>query len=110
MILVDRPAKLVKGGSMKKGIGLVQLKTIRGEPIEHMDFALRPVSQSLVIKLPFGGYVWNRPVAIEVHESGKSRRIPIVDVTLLTQISLLFSSIATVGIVHLINRRVKSHK
>ncbi len=95
---------------MKKSVGSVRLKTIKGEPIEHMDLTLRPVSQSLIIRLPFGGFVWNRPVAIEVHESGSSRRIPIVDVTLLAQISLLFSSLVAAGILHLINRYVKSNK
>ncbi len=94
---------------MKKGVGLVQLRTVMGEPIEHMDHSIIPISKSLIIRLPFGGFVWNRPVAIEVYESGESRRIPIVDVTLLAQISLLFSGLAAAGIIHLVSRRLNSN-
>ena len=95
---------------MQKGIGLVQLKTVKGEPIMHRNRSIRPISQSLIVQLPFAGFVCNRPVAIEVHESGNLQRIPIIDVTLLTQISLLFSSLVTVGIIYLLNRHVKSKR
>ena len=107
--MVNQPDDLIKGGPMKKDFGLVQLKTIKGEPIEHMDLIMRPVSQSLIIRLPFSGFVWNRPAAVEIDEAGKLRRIPIVDVTLLAQISLFISSLVAAGIVHLINRRMKSN-
>ncbi len=51
-------------------------------------FQVTPQSQSISIHLPFGGFVYNRPVAVVVERDGTIDRIPIVDVTTLVLISL----------------------
>ena len=48
-----------------------------------------PVSKTLTVKLPFWGFVWNRPVAILVDDGESTKEMAIVDVTLLAQIGLL---------------------
>jgi hypothetical protein len=42
-----------------------------------------------VVRLPKGGFVWNRPTAVLVEQDGQARRIPIVDVTRILQVGLL---------------------
>jgi hypothetical protein len=34
-----------------------------------------------VVRWPGGGFVWNRPLAVNVEGPGRSERVPIVDVT-----------------------------
>jgi len=47
----------------------------------------------LIIRGPYGGWGWNRPVAVQVEQANQpgtsATRIPIVDVTRLAQLGLL---------------------
>ena len=45
------------------------------------ELILRLHSQSVNIKFPYGGLVWNRPTKVEVLSDGETQSIPIVDVT-----------------------------
>ncbi|MGD9029919.1 MAG: hypothetical protein PVG25_08905, partial [Anaerolineae bacterium] len=47
-----------------------------------------PQSQSVTVRWPRGGWVWNRPVAVMVGRDEERKRIPIVDVTRVAQIGL----------------------
>ncbi len=70
---------------------IVQWQTVSGNPVTMGDVSVTPQSQALTVRLPFGGFVWNRPVAVWV-EHGKSHhveRIPVVDVTRIIQLGLL---------------------
>jgi hypothetical protein len=70
---------------------IIQWQTISGNPVTMGDVSVTPQSQALTIRLPFGGFVWNRPVAVLV-ERGESHRvesIPVVDVTRIIQLGLL---------------------
>jgi hypothetical protein len=70
---------------------VIQWQTISGNPVTMGDVSVTPQSQALTIRLPFGGFVWNRPVAVLV-EHGESHRvesIPVVDVTRIIQLGLL---------------------
>lgn len=67
---------------------ILQIKSVRGERIEFEDTAVTPLSKSLVLRLPIGGFVWNRPVGIEVEKDQNIERIPIIDVTLMVQLGL----------------------
>jgi hypothetical protein len=53
-----------------------------------------PVSKTLTVKLPFWGFVWNRPAAIVVDDGESTEEMAIVDVTLLAQIGLLAVGLA----------------
>lgn len=68
---------------------ILQIKSVRGERIEFDDTAVTPISKALVLRLPMGGFVWNRPVGVEVERDHNIERIPIIDVTLVVQIGLV---------------------
>jgi hypothetical protein len=59
------------------------------EPVTMDDITMTPRSKALVVRLPKGGLVWNRPTAVLVERDGQIRRIPIVDVTRILQVGLL---------------------
>jgi hypothetical protein len=61
------------------------------------DTTLIPQSQVLIVRLPQGAYVWQRPTAVLVKQGEQVRQIPIVAITLLLQLGLLgFSLLMTV--------------
>jgi hypothetical protein len=68
---------------------IVQWQTVSGSPVTAGDVRLTPQSQSLTLRWPHGGWVWNRPVAVLVEREGQTERIPIVDVTRAVQLGLL---------------------
>ena len=68
---------------------LLQWEQTAGEPVEIGDYTVTPVSQALSVRLPFGGFVWNRPAAVLVDGGDGQQRIPIVDVTRTAQLALL---------------------
>ena len=81
---------------------MVHWQTISGKPVTAGDLTVTPQSWTLIIRSPYGCWVWNRPVAVQVEQanrpSASPARIPIVDVTRLAQLgflglSLIFSII-----------------
>jgi hypothetical protein len=79
-----------------------QFQTFAGEPTTVGDVTLTPQSQALTVRWPFGGFVWNRPVAVLVERGEQTERIPIVDVTRMAQLglfglSLVFSVLILLG-------------
>ena len=79
---------------------MVQLETHCGETIVASGVRVTPQSRALTVTWPGGGWVWNRPVALQVEQDGEVQQIPIVDVTRWSQIALagltVLFSIATV--------------
>lgn len=69
----------------------VRIQTLAGETVRAHGYSVTPEAWSLQMRWPWGGLVWNRPVAVIVDDGEKEERIPIVDVTRITQISLLVS-------------------
>ncbi len=57
----------------------VQLQNTAADPVVVGDTRVTPQAQALVIRFPFGGFVWNRPTAVLVERDDMTRRIPIVD-------------------------------
>jgi hypothetical protein len=72
----------------------IQLQTTSGDPQTIGDATITPQSQALIVRFPFGGFVWNRPVAVLVDRNGQTERIPIVDVTRIAQLSVLGLTLA----------------
>lgn len=72
----------------------IQYTKSRGRSVQYGDQVLTPISQALTVRLPFWGYVWNRPVAIEIDDGESIEKIPIVDVTLMARIGLFGIGIA----------------
>jgi hypothetical protein len=87
---------------MKKSIPILQWRTAEAEPIQVGDRRITAVSQALVLRLPFGGFVWNRPAWVTVEQGGQLRRIWIIDYTRLILwglglLSLVFGLLAFEG-------------
>jgi hypothetical protein len=70
---------------------MIQWRTVSGDPVTVGDVVVTPQSQALTVRWPFGGFVWNRPVAVLVERSETRRveRIPVMDVTRIVQLALL---------------------
>ncbi|UCG24180.1 MAG: hypothetical protein JSW55_18990 [Chloroflexota bacterium] len=66
----------------------IRYTTSSGQPIEKGNVVVTPISGALRLNLPFFNYVWSRPVAVLVEEGDSSKKLPIVDVTLLAQAAL----------------------
>ena len=67
----------------------IQLQTTSADPVVVGDTRVTPQAQALVIRFPFGGFVWNRPTSVLVERDDMTQRIPIVNVTRVVQIALL---------------------
>ena len=73
----------------------VQWQTVSGDPMTVGDVSVTPQSQALVVRWPFGGFVWNRPIAVVVERDGAGfvERRRVVDVTRIIQLGLLSFSL-----------------
>jgi hypothetical protein len=77
-------------------MSLIQKETRLGVPIKVGKRTVMPQSQAIMIRFPFGGFVWNRPTAVLVTEDNQTTTIPITDPTrlalwTLTGITMLVS-------------------
>jgi len=66
-----------------------QVQTVSGQPVTVESVTVTPQSQALIVRLPIGGFVWNRPIAILVERDETAKRFPIVDITRILQLGLL---------------------
>jgi len=76
----------------------VNWQTRSGEPVRVGDVSVTPQSQALGVRWPGGGCVWNRPIALLVEREGRTRRLPIIDVTRAVQLALYGLSMVFVSI------------
>jgi hypothetical protein len=53
------------------------------------EVTVTPRARALVVPLPQGGFVWNRPTAVTVQRAGAVKHLRVVDVTRLLQLALL---------------------
>ena len=79
---------------MKRLKKMIQWHTVPGNPVTAGDVTVTPQSQALIVRWPWGGLVWNRPVAVLVKQGEQTERVPIVDVTRILQLGLLGLSLA----------------
>jgi len=59
----------------------VEWRAVAGTPVTAGGVTVTPWSRALTVRLPFGGFVWNRPTAVVVERAGRIERIPVRDVT-----------------------------
>jgi len=71
----------------------IQLKTVQGTAVYTPQYTLIPESQALIIKFPYGGFVWQRPTAVLVQQGEQTQRHPITDVTRLVTWSIAAASV-----------------
>jgi hypothetical protein len=72
----------------------VELKTSTGIPIKRRNMTITPQAQALVVRLPYYGFVWNRPVAMLVEMDGRRERFPILDVTRVAVLAMVGAGVA----------------
>ena len=90
--------------------GVIRRETGAGEPVTVSGVTVVPQSQAIVVWLPFGGILWNRPVSVLIKRGAETRRIPITDVSAticraLFGIGVLCVSIAIIRLIR--GRRVR---
>ncbi|MBS1251544.1 MAG: hypothetical protein MAG451_00577 [Anaerolineales bacterium] len=79
---------------------IFQRRTTSGEPLTIGDVTITPQSRVLVIRWPYGGFVWNRPVSVLVERDGHTEQVPIVDLTRAAQLRLLgFGLVLSIAII-----------
>src|SRR5512136_1808791 len=76
----------------------IRLENTSADPIVVGDTRVTPQAQAFSVRLPFGGFVWNRPTAVLVERDDGTQRIPIVDVTHVAQI-VLFGLVLTFSVI-----------
>lgn len=59
----------------------IQWQIKDGQPMQVGEQKVTPQTRVAVLRLPFWGFVWNRPVAVLVEENGRSQRILVPDMT-----------------------------
>lgn len=73
---------------------VLKWEQVTGEPLMIDDAQLTPQTRVLRVQAPFGGFVWNHPVAVIVERAGKRERMQVPDVTLFLQLAMLVSLVA----------------
>jgi hypothetical protein len=72
----------------------LQLTTVRDRPLVAGGVRVTPESQVLMLRLPFGGFVWHRPTAVVVERPGQTmQRVSIFDFTRAAQVSMLLGAL-----------------
>lgn len=67
---------------------LVQWQKISGQARIVNDLTLTPQSRVLMVRFPWGVFVWQRPTAMMVEQNGQVKQFPIVDLTRTIQLGL----------------------
>jgi hypothetical protein len=57
-------------------------------PVTVGEVTVTPQARALVVHLPQGGLVWNRPTAVTIEQAGAKTRVPVMDVTRILQLAL----------------------
>lgn len=81
-----------------------EYKISEGRPFRRGRLVVTPISRVLAVRLPYWGFVWNRPVAIRLEEDGSTTQLPIVDVTQVAQIALFSVGLAAAIVAFLAGR------
>lgn len=85
----------------------IEWKTVQGTAVSTPHHTLIPESQALIIKFPYGGFVWQRPTAVLVQKGEQTQRYPITDVTRLATWSVLAASLLVTLILRTLGRSSK---
>jgi hypothetical protein len=67
---------------------LIERKTTTAPTVVAGDVRVTPQARAVIVRLPFGAFVWNRPNAVVVEHAGRVERVRILDVTRLAQVAL----------------------
>ncbi len=85
---------------------LIMWETQSSTPIQVDNMTITPQTKSLSVRLPYGGFVWNRPSGVLIEENGRTEYQPIVDVTR-TAVIALFAITLFVSLLAFLGRRTR---
>lgn len=74
---------------MRRRIDIAWAQEASAAPVTVGDVTVTPRARALVVRLPQGGFVWNRPTAVTVQRVGAVRHLRVVDVTRILQLGAL---------------------
>jgi hypothetical protein len=80
---------------VRQRIDIAWAQEVSAAPVTVGDLTVTPRARALVVRLPQGGFVWNRPTALTVERAGAVRHVPVVDITRILQLPLLALAAAT---------------
>jgi hypothetical protein len=86
---------------------LVQIGTQMAVPTTIGDVTVTPRSWSLVVRLPFGGFVWHRPVGVLVQRGESVDYLPIHDRTQRIQLACIGALVAAFLVSRLVQQMRK---
>ena len=86
----------------------LQISETRGQPITAYGRQITPIGRVFQIRLPIGGFIRHRPVAIEVRQGNVMHRVPIRNATRRATAVIMLTGLAIVAIGSLLMRRAKS--
>lgn len=89
---------------------ILSWETREGPAVTAHGRTVTLVAQALHLRTPFGGLVWNRPVAVLVNEGGAVTRQPIVDVTRLALWAMAGGAALAMVMTGLLRRRSGSQE
>lgn len=89
---------------------ILSWETREGPAVTAHGRTVTLVAQALHLHTPFGGLVWNRPVAVLVNEGGAVTRQPIVDVTRLALWAMAGGAALAMVMTGLLRRRSGSQE
>ena len=91
--------------AMTQSQKFIQYQTKSGQPVTAGSLAVIPRSRALIVRWPFGGWFWNRPVSVTYQDGEQTRRMAIIDLTRLIQLSLLGLAVIFVTTGLIVSRR-----
>jgi hypothetical protein len=76
----------------------VRWQIIDGPSVEGPHGRVTPEARSLVIRFPFGGFAWTKPVAVRIERGGTTERLRIPDPTRQAQVWLIVAVAVTLAL------------
>ena len=66
----------------------IERRTSLGATFDAGGVRVTPLAHVVMVRLPVGAFVWNRPGTVIVERDGRVERLPIVNVTRIAQVAL----------------------
>jgi hypothetical protein len=58
-----------------------RIETTVGDPVAVGELTLTPQARALIVRWPYGGYVWNWPLGLTVRRGNEIQQVAIANVT-----------------------------
>lgn len=89
---------------MNQNDRLFTYEEVAHAPVQVGAYTVTPIARAAAIRWLYGGFIWNRPVAVEVQQGDQTERIPIPDVTRWGQIGAMIAGVGLALLIWLVLR------